>query len=330
MSLVGLSRRNSAASNESGTPGWENGSAGELDCSGRLILCAGDVGPWTGGCEGVDPIVADEAQEVSFTRTDNAIHRTRRLLPNLSAVGVGTNPSPPEQQIHCIPDLSTYLHDADNNVIISIPRPPTSNRAPHVSFFLPFHRAKIIPAHYFAWYDYNHFYTQMIHSMAEESRALQYALVAFSALVYSVKMARPTTRLVAFTYYTMAIRELQGLLNELVQDTGKGEMAIATALQLATFDVTPYPPTYPTYPCPSCFVYTGMDGVDGSAFGGIRVNVFDTWLVWRVSYNQSRVLKNYLRRHLDRRYWDGTALLRIIIVFLLPMTLFFLDNGEAR
>ena len=75
--------------------------------------------------------------------------------------------------------------------------------------------------------------------MAEDSLALQYAMVAFAALVYSVKVHRPAEQ-VAFQYYTLAIKELQILLNDLVRE--KGEMAIATALQLASFDVTP--------PCP--------------------------------------------------------------------------------
>lgn len=100
--------------------------------------------------------------------------------------------------------------------------------------------------------------------MAEDSVALRYAVVAFSALVYSVKVQHCPALQVAFSYYTMAIRELQLLLNNLAYQ--KGETAIATALQLATFDVTT----------------SSLGYANNSGYWGTQVNAFAIWVAWRV------------------------------------------------
>jgi len=64
---------------------------------------------------------------------------------------------------------------------------PRSNRTQAVQFFLNYHRHTITEAHYFRWYDFPKFCTKLIFLIAEESSALQHSLVAFSALIYSIR-----------------------------------------------------------------------------------------------------------------------------------------------
>lgn len=71
--------------------------------------------------------------------------------------------------------------------------------------------------------------------MAASTICMQYAIVAFSALVYSIKVDR-NARDVAFSYYTMALRELRLVLNKSLAREECG-VVIATVLQLSSFDV---------------------------------------------------------------------------------------------
>jgi hypothetical protein len=157
--------------------------------------------------------------------TGRSATKRRHLLPNLFTGGM---PLALEDPLH-------YLTGTPYLEIAHIPRPPTSNRPQPVQLFLRFHQEKVTSAHYFAWFDYNQLYTNLLHAMAEDSLALQYAMVAFSALVYSAKVQRASDQM-ALHYYTLAIKELQPLLNDIVHQ--KGEIALATALQLASFDVS--------------------------------------------------------------------------------------------
>ena len=116
----------------------------------------------------------------------------------------------------------------------TVSRSPSSTRPEPVLFFLRFHAESITSAHYLVWFDYYELHTKHLHSMAENCNALRYALVAFSALVYSTKH-RMTGNEIALFYYTMAMKELQSLLNDLANTDS--EVALATALQLSTFDV---------------------------------------------------------------------------------------------
>jgi hypothetical protein len=116
----------------------------------------------------------------------------------------------------------------------SIPLSPKSNRPQPVQHFLRFHQERITSGYYYAYHDYNQLYTKFIHAMAEDSLALQYAMVAFAALVYSVQ--DDPAKQVAYQYYSLALGELQILLDDDLLPQ-KVEMAIATALQLASFEV---------------------------------------------------------------------------------------------
>ena len=66
-------------------------------------------------------------------------------------------------------------------------------------------------AHYFRWHDYPKLCTEIILVMAEHSEALQHAVVAFSALIYSIKVHQGV-RVLAFLYYSKAMQELRLLL----------------------------------------------------------------------------------------------------------------------
>ena len=72
--------------------------------------------------------------------------------------------------------------------------------------------------------------------MIEQPNALRDAVVAFSALVYSMEIDR-SARVVAFLYYTSALQQLRVLLDQVTLNIDECHMALATALQLASFDV---------------------------------------------------------------------------------------------
>jgi Fungal specific transcription factor domain len=113
---------------------------------------------------------------------------------------------------------------------------PRSNHSQAVRFFLRYHRETITAAHYFRSHDYPKLCTDLILAMAEHSEALRHAVVAFSALIYSIK-EHQGVRALAFLYYSKAMQDLRLLLNESTMDLQHCFVAVATALQLSSFDV---------------------------------------------------------------------------------------------
>ena len=122
--------------------------------------------------------------------------------------------------------------------ILHLPRmnSPQSSRSQAVQFFLNYHRHSITEAHYFRWHDLPEFCTKLIFSIAEESSALQHSLVAFSALIYSIKVHHGV-RALAFVYYAKALQELRLLLDETSMTLTDCYVAVTVALQLSSFDV---------------------------------------------------------------------------------------------
>ena len=94
----------------------------------------------------------------------------------------------------------------------AIPRAPKSNQHQLVDYFLKFHLDVINPSHYFWWNDYNQLCKCWLPTMADPSIALRYGVVAFSALVYSMKIDH-TARQFAFFYYANSLKELRQLLD---------------------------------------------------------------------------------------------------------------------
>lgn len=122
---------------------------------------------------------------------------------------------------------------------IMIPRSPESNRHHLVDFFLKYHLEVIRPGHYFWYYDYIQLCKCWLPAMAATSLALRHALVAFSALVYSIKVVGSSGE-VAFFYYALALKELRIFLDGPLSPE-ECNVAIATALQLSSFEVHSLP-----------------------------------------------------------------------------------------
>jgi hypothetical protein len=118
-----------------------------------------------------------------------------------------------------------------------------SARSSPIQFFLKFHHERITEAHYFRWYDYPKLCTKLLFCLAENSDPLRHAMVGFSALVYSYKFHQ-RARQVGFFYYEKALQELRLFLNTSPMEIGECFAAVATALQLSSFDVY-YPLSLP-------------------------------------------------------------------------------------
>jgi hypothetical protein len=129
--------------------------------------------------------------------------------------------------------ISDIPFDTDSSTLTDIvPRSPKSNQPQHIQLFFKFHRETITAAHYFRYFDLPELHTKWLPAMAEQCECLRYAMVAFSALIYSIK-SNPGAREVAFYYYAMALQGLRSML-----DTDfECDYIVATALQLSTIDV---------------------------------------------------------------------------------------------
>lgn len=86
------------------------------------------------------------------------------------------------------------------------------------------------------YFDYRKLCTMTLLAMAEVSDTLRHAVVAFSALIYSMKVDR-AAREQAFLYYAIALKQLRSLLDKSPMTVEERHIAIATALQLSAFDV---------------------------------------------------------------------------------------------
>jgi len=198
--------------------------------------------------------VSDQGQIVKFSPTPSQMHgdvssestifEINADLPFLSPNSDGTTLSPFDQ---------TYLFDTSGTgspdrscfrpasplstakFISQFPGQPVPLSSPD---YLQFHRERIIAAHYFWHYDYHEFCTKTILQLAENSVTLHHAVVAFSALIYSVKFNYAPARDYALAYYHWALKSFQVLLPGIVMGPSEQYVtALATALQLAAFDV---------------------------------------------------------------------------------------------
>jgi Fungal specific transcription factor domain len=104
-------------------------------------------------------------------------------------------------------------------------------------FYLDYHRENITEFHYFRYYDHHKYNINILFQMADNSVALFHAIVAFSALLYSMNnQGSPGED--AFEYYDSSLREFRRLLEMPLLDDEDIHVAIATALQLSSFDVS--------------------------------------------------------------------------------------------
>jgi hypothetical protein len=111
-----------------------------------------------------------------------------------------------------------------------------------IPFFLSYHKKNINYGRYFWYLDPHQFIRDELVELSKQSQPLQYAIAAFSALIYSiqhdVRMKRFT-----FLFYAQAIHGLQEVINS---DSMASEKAVYTTvaiiLELASVEVRP-PPT---------------------------------------------------------------------------------------
>jgi hypothetical protein len=209
--------------------------------------------------------------------------------------------------------LSLYhCQDPPRPELSVIPRSPKSNQSQAIEFFLKYHQREIVPALYFRWYDYQHFCKGWLPAMADQSDALRHALVSFSALIYSMKV-NTAARYTAFYYYAVALKELRLLLNEDSMTPMECNVAIATALQLATIDANS--------------INTITNGSDSSA---MQLNVFDILKVLLVSFKPFPLPCDNPRPCSADRYWNGIAISRIIAAFSSLVNICFPAYGGTK
>ena len=137
------------------------------------------------------------------------------------------------------PQSSTDPFEAPEPTQLSlVPRPPRSNRHTLVQYYLTYHCETINEYHYYSYYDYGRLFTKGLFAMAEKSEALQLGMAAMAALIFSQRLDAGV-KPVSFALYSLALKELQLMLNQPFLDDLETQIAIASAMQLSTFDVLP-------------------------------------------------------------------------------------------
>jgi len=186
-------------------------------------------------------------------------------IVNCTAVTTVAAPHSPGPQFHSIesdqsfmdtlePTFSPYvsLFEFDHQPRSSeqqdqlsfLPRQPRSTRHFLVNYYLTYHHKFVNEFHYYSYFDYSRFFTESLFAMAEESDALTLGMAAMSALVYSQRLD-PDIKPVSFALYSLALMELQRLINQPYLSPSEGQIATAAAMQLSSFDVPPLPPSLP-------------------------------------------------------------------------------------
>ena len=122
------------------------------------------------------------------------------------------------------------------------PRPVHDDFIP---FFMSYHRESINYGRYFWYWDHYRFIKERLLDLAARSDLLQYAIVAFSAGIYSIQIDRRMRRH-TFLFYAKAIRELQQAIDVANSRTLKRSLPtiIAAILELASVEASPLPPMH--------------------------------------------------------------------------------------
>jgi hypothetical protein len=81
----------------------------------------------------------------------------------------------------------------------------------------------------------------MLFAMADQCDDLRYAMIAFSAVIYSIANVDISAKERAFVYYAQSLQRLRWLLEKFPMGSAEHQAAIATVLQLGTFDVPSCP-----------------------------------------------------------------------------------------
>jgi len=174
-------------------------------------------------------------------------------------------------------DFSKHSESPEETQLAFLPRSPKSTHHYLVQYYLTYHRGSTNEYQYYSYYDYAGLFTKGLFAMAENSDALLFAQAAFGALLFSQKL-NPQIKPVSFALYSLALNELQLVLNRPSLSESEGQIAMAAAMQLSTYDVTPTCLPSPSVPFLGssllCRLYAFADN---SVSWGTSQNVFATW-----------------------------------------------------
>lgn len=106
-------------------------------------------------------------------------------------------------------------------------------------FFLSYHRRHIDYGRYFWYSDYHRFIKESLLDLAKQSDSLQYAIAAFSALIYSIQVNHHVKQY-TFHFYTKAIQGVQQVINtKSIESESSLYTTVATILELASVEAHP-------------------------------------------------------------------------------------------
>lgn len=172
----------------------------------------------------------------SFT-LDNTADYTTLMLPDFE--GVGTC----QEWKSTADPFPNFFYGYEPSFIsahlASIQKRPSVILDDMIQFFLSFHRENINRGRYLWYYDYNQFIRKGLLDLAKQCDSLQYAIAAFSSLVYSLTVDRRGKQF-AFLFYAKAVRQLQRMINTVsLDDEDSVHKTVATILELASVEVCP-------------------------------------------------------------------------------------------
>jgi hypothetical protein len=118
-------------------------------------------------------------------------------------------------------------------------RKPHTLREDLIPFFLSYHQQNINYGCYFWYCDHHRFIKEHLLDLAKQSDSLQYAIAAFSSLIYSIQVDRQMKKF-TFFFYAKAIEKLQQVIDTDSMDSEASlYTTIATILELASVEACP-------------------------------------------------------------------------------------------
>jgi len=187
-----------------------------------------------------DPMVLSNYPTTTWTSADQfdqfySIDVNQMLRPPITSPQTPYSISTLDLAKHSGP-FDTYT--PEETQLSFLPRSPNSTRHYLVQYYLTYHREAINEYQYYSYYDYGRLFTRGLSAMAESSDALLFAQAAFAALLFSQKL-NPQIKPVSFALYSLALKDLQLMLNRPSLSDSEGQIAMAAAMQLSTYDVLP-------------------------------------------------------------------------------------------
>ena len=133
----------------------------------------------------------------------------------------------------------TPIHGPCSTISPACIEPPRTIHDDLIPFFLSYHRQNINYGRYFWYCDHHRFIKEGLLDLAKQSDSLQYAIAAFSALIYSIQVDHHMKKF-TFVFYSKAIQELQQVIDtDSVDSESSIYTTVATILELASVEVHP-------------------------------------------------------------------------------------------